>query len=351
MLTTLETRHVFLDTQVFVAANFQYDSRLLNTLTNYVQANKISLHLTTITIREIENNIHEAVRQAKQAANSMRKNGRILRNCTKTPFENVLRFSMEEITVELIAQFANFLENNRVNIIPIDNVSSSKIFDKYFTNKPPFSEGKKKHEFPDAFSLAALEDWCKSNKEKMYVVSGDCDLIQACKNNSVLITLSKLEELLDKASADIQTHEVAYRLHDYYEDLLESEVKRAYQDSGYWLEDAKGEVYEVYIERVRVLERHLVSVDEKKFSYQSTFKITLSANISYEDLTSMYFDSEEKKHFTLSYIRKTLIRDYICDASIDMYYSTEDVEREEIDYSVDIHIDRPVGLIVHEEGT
>lgn len=56
----------------------------------------------------------------------------------------------------------------------------------YFSNKPPF-EGKqdKKAEFPDAFTLAGLEEWAKKHGTALLLVTKDKGAIQYCLNQPV----------------------------------------------------------------------------------------------------------------------------------------------------------------------
>jgi hypothetical protein len=41
-----------------------------------------------------------------------------------------------------------------------DKVSVDKVMEKYFTEEYPFHGTDKKHEFPDAFALASIEQYC-----------------------------------------------------------------------------------------------------------------------------------------------------------------------------------------------
>ena len=70
MTTKLHTSHVFLDTQVFIAANFQFSSERLKRLADWSRAGKITLYLTDITIREIEGQIAEKIQVASSATDS-----------------------------------------------------------------------------------------------------------------------------------------------------------------------------------------------------------------------------------------------------------------------------------------
>lgn len=64
----------------------------------------------------------------------------------------------------MIDEFEQFLIEVDAEIISIEDISPTRVFEKYFGAKPPFSH-KKKSEFPDAFSLEAILKWLR----KVYI--------------------------------------------------------------------------------------------------------------------------------------------------------------------------------------
>ena len=106
---------------------------------------------------------------------------RILKNVSGPPLYNIFPgFDAEQTKQELRSQFHTFLDEVKANVLELTDISIEEVFEKYFAGIPPFANDKKKHEFPDAFSLAAIERWCKTSSGKMYVVSSDSDWQQVC---------------------------------------------------------------------------------------------------------------------------------------------------------------------------
>lgn len=91
-------------------------------------------------------------------------------------------------------RFDSFVENARVEIVASDNyVKVSEILHRYFSGMSPFSEaGKKKHEFPDAFALMALEAWAVRHETKVIVCSSDNDWKSFCKESRSLLHVEDL---------------------------------------------------------------------------------------------------------------------------------------------------------------
>jgi hypothetical protein len=100
----------------------------------------------------------------------------------------------------LHSRFGEFLKKAKFTFVPIE-ANISEIFDDYFAGTPPFGEGKKKSEFPDAFVLASLLSWLRPGRPKMYIVGKDPDLLKFCSGRSDLIQLDSVAQLLSLALA------------------------------------------------------------------------------------------------------------------------------------------------------
>lgn len=67
------------------------------------------------------------------------------------------------------------------------------LFDRYFAAQPPFAESsKKKHEFPDAVALLALEHWAGEHDTAVLVVSTDADWQRFCTAHPRLLWTNNL---------------------------------------------------------------------------------------------------------------------------------------------------------------
>lgn len=67
---------------------------------------------------------------------------------------------------------------------------------------PPFREGKKRKEFPDAFAIAILEVYAKKNNCVIAVVSYDADFKLACDRFPCLLYFNSLPALTELLLAD-----------------------------------------------------------------------------------------------------------------------------------------------------
>jgi predicted nucleic acid-binding protein len=162
----LKTSHVFIDTEVFISANFKFSSGRLKKVKDLLVANKITIHLTDITIKEVESNIEKAVSNLNSLIKDFQNKAKIIQNIE--PYDILFSYDSSKVLESIKADFSKFLKSWQakdsytyiapcINVISINAVSIESIFEKYFTQKAPFKDGKKKNEFPDAFVIAALE--------------------------------------------------------------------------------------------------------------------------------------------------------------------------------------------------
>jgi len=194
---SLKTRNVFVDTPVFFNLNFNFKSAALESLAELGACGKAKVLLTKITEGEVEKQVAEAVRMAHAATSNARGEAKILSNIEGTQFKGLFdRWNQEKVLDEIRGQLKSFQKEAKVTMIPVNNVSVDKVFAKYFSSKPPFgTTADKKHEFPDAFVLAGLRDWCKDSDSMTCVISTDKGV--CCSPNGPLIALTSLAQFLE----------------------------------------------------------------------------------------------------------------------------------------------------------
>ena len=167
---------VFVDTSIFVAEKYFAPNNRISALCNLVGDGIISLVSTKITDREILQHFKNEVCDAGKEINKKHK-ALISLKMTRPLF---LDNYQEELFRMCYAVFEKFQQKGSVNSIGFKYCNCNdveEIFDKYFRSEKPFNEGKKKHEFPDAFVLQMLESYCKKNGLKQIIIlSADNDM-------------------------------------------------------------------------------------------------------------------------------------------------------------------------------
>ncbi|VVN00176.1 PIN domain-containing protein [Pseudomonas fluorescens] len=191
----LISRVVFLDTNIFQGKNFQFLTHGLKALKDLIDSGEVRLLITSITISEVKSHISQKAKSAALEVKRLKKEAMILRNFPQLPvfgvFENISSSQIEE---QLFQDFEAFLSSENIEIVSIDVVPPSKVFESYFSVKAPFALGEKSKEFGDAFVLEALDHWAQENNMPIHLVSTDNDMHRFSVTHPMLSCVSSVDD-------------------------------------------------------------------------------------------------------------------------------------------------------------
>ncbi len=330
------TPHVFLDTQVFRKLNFNYNSDTFQQVIEFTKREKIFLYSTTITIKEVEAHLVREVQSAKTTLNKARKECQILSNLVDAQFDRLFHsFDAEKIIEKLIEQFANFTKETNTKLLPITDVPIEDIFKKYFQSEPPFREGKKKYEFPDAFVLAAIENWCINNKQKIYIVSGDQDIKIACEENIDLIWLEDVDKLIELLVVELENDEriacLGYEALEQNLDLIQQLVTEQFPQLGFYLNHYDGEVTDVIVKSVEIIDESLANIGEDFVLFKLNIEVYFDADISYDDLESSPWNSDDKEYIWINQIEESISQNVTIPVKVKLLTFECDISKAKIE--------------------
>ena len=229
----LLSRSISIDTSFIESQNFLAGSKIQE-LPILCKKSKISLFITDIIYREV---LARFLYNLKQTEEKTKKPKTLLSNSAKL-LRNFEEFSMyfdfppvdiKDLFQRFKADFDEWIRKNGIKVIPTGNLKIKKVFNDYFENRLPFNEGKKKHEFPDAFSLEAYIDYFNKKKTNTYLLTSDSDLL-GFENNRIipindvatlydLIIRNSPEALAERAIGYIETEFKSFK------SRLESDTK------------------------------------------------------------------------------------------------------------------------------
>lgn len=284
----LETQHVFVDTEIFIGELFNYQSKDLKRLAKLAESNQVFVHLTSVTVNEVKANIAEylskgvsALKKFKSARESKVLNG--LSDLYKNLFAD--RVEIKEALPVLVQQFQTYCETLQADVLIVEGVSIEEVFHKYFNQIAPFGSGDKKAEFPDAFVVGTLREWCKKNDEKLYVISNDNDFMTACENEDALIPLRELSDFLDILSAHLETerYNLADKILRLYLREIKERIAETVRDIPFYLDEEGGEVYRVTVKTVDIIRQDIIDISDSQATYSLTAKVDYSAEVTYAD--------------------------------------------------------------------
>ncbi|OJW21240.1 MAG: hypothetical protein BGO49_24835 [Planctomycetales bacterium 71-10] len=283
MSQNLEPIQVFIDTQVFDSENYNFESRDLKRLRHLASEGLINIKLTSVTLKEIESHVDERATEAFAALAKFRKSVAIL-NPLPNEYQRVLKLGEDRVRALFRSKLSKLLRSLNVEVIPVTEVSPDLIMDAYFNKKPPFGDGKKKAEFPDAFAAQALEEWSRRAGQKVIVVSGDEDWKKRCAESENLEHVARLVEAFEKAP-DLELAWKAKEQVSLVEDEIREEIWEKFTGMRFYLSEnvIDGQVHNVEVQDVALGRVFPVEARERRAVVNVDCKVVFSADVIYND--------------------------------------------------------------------
>jgi predicted nucleic acid-binding protein len=343
---------ILIDTNLFEATNFNYNTHQFKRLLELAAQGKVRLVTTEIVNQEVRAHIRQAVDDASTAAKKFRQEARVLADLALPGFEKVFKRLEKDAVVELLLiKFADLQKGLNTITVGCEGADTNQVFADYFAQKPPFGEGKKKSEFPDAFTLASSAKWTEANNRNLYIISDDEGVRESAKTYPTFTPLSSIDQLLNIVSA-LEAQEPTRLAHlwaDQNRETLQRAVALAFQQLDFYI-DEDGEVEDVNVRDVEVFDTNVAFAGDNRVTYLLLVDIKFDVKVRYVDPSSGIWDSEDKVMFGQETVRTTLERTHIADAKAEVQFSPRLPEAGEvldvvIDNSDDIAItvDEPYG--------
>jgi hypothetical protein len=289
--SALRTANVFLDTQVFVDAGFNYRSARLASITDLAASDRIRVFLTDITVRELQAGIKAAIEEARPS----RPKG-ILRNSELPQVTQLLELlDLGEVERELIGQLQVFLKNARVTVLRISGDSIEPVLERYFRRLPPFGAGKNKAEFPDALALETLRGWCRNCGQGMAVVSRDEGMRAACSGEGPLFHFPDLPKYLDAVASEQPAvyKFVREEVHLRHEEVLEL-ARIAFEDLEFYVPDLEVEILELELTDIEYEgEVEVVDLKATEATVELDAWLTFEVTARFVELGSGFYERED----------------------------------------------------------
>lgn len=296
----LETRHVFLDTETYKSFGHNLKSEPLAELTSHLREGALILHITDITLSEIERHIHEDA--AKAAIDILGTSKLIARWRARSPGTSLPELNAIDAVKLAETAFNEFTLTMtyvwKAQLHSALEIPASSVFDLYFQRKPPFDGNSK--EFPDAFVVLALARWCRGNELKMYVVTADAAMQRAASDTGVLLPVNSLQNLLQMVTA-AETPEVL----EHVDDLVVSQrfldqLEEKLQEGIGWLGTVyagdlpEGEAGDIRVTGTPEIERvSVLSASAGRIGVLLAVKMPVTVEVTYADLSKASYDKED----------------------------------------------------------
>ncbi len=354
----LKALNVFVDSSIFIGKNYGYEHLSFVALKDAVLAGRANLLITDVTIEEVKAHIDDDISKSSQALKKVRGAAKILRNIP-TLIDSVIFKDIDHASLgeQLSEQFEQFLIDAKAVTVPVSEANTKFVFDCYFKSAAPFGEGKKKSEFPDAFALSALNEWAESMQEDVIVVSQDSDMNGIEGQFPHLSVVSSLEEFLNKVTSYFD--ELAPIAQQLLEDNLkeiENLLEERFQWLGFILTDQDGDVNETRVIEVGDISAYLISLthgengEPAEAQFELTTTIAFEADVSYDNLETASYDSEDKVLIPWETVERTVQGSEVVQADLAVTFNTTEPHNVEI-VELALHTPQDVSVSTEEDDS
>jgi hypothetical protein len=298
----LQTRSVFLDTEVYIRHGLRFDHPNLARLRDLCAAHRLRLLITETVCGEIEREIGERVSDGLAGLARFQKSAAFLslpeNSSTSALFAKP---SAEELQAIAMSNWNRFLEGANAVRVPSTSVSGTLLLSLYFQQSPPFGPSSKKSEFPDAISAASLANWSKDFATPVYVISGDSDMARWCDTTETAFHIEQLPSFLDLFNRTEEAlTQTARDLYEKNVDIFREAIASAFESCGFHYEgDWEANVEDVSVNQVELQEVDVIVVEEGRALISVDADISYEAKVMASDYEHAVWDSEEKQYFHL----------------------------------------------------
>lgn len=282
-----KSKVVFIDTEQFDRNKLSFTNANFSRLADLVDAGQVRVVLTDVVVREVRRHILKAFSDARTTLSD--KFGGLFRNIENVPKPPVIEDEYwATAEKEVMDKFDAWRGRLKVEVIPLKPELATVVFDWYFALDGPFDSRKRKSEFPDAFSIACVEEWARQRREHVYAVSKDEAFKVMSREHLPSSSLTRLETL-PEFFALFPDPEVAAAIRQSLANFLDDESnfqfgERAFQQLDFYVDvddDESLEVEHVFVAWTDPRHRmHVVEAQHGKATLVGDLYVTFFAEIS-----------------------------------------------------------------------
>ncbi|RXZ36086.1 hypothetical protein D9O50_05880 [Oxalobacteraceae bacterium CAVE-383] len=297
----LQTRNVFIDTQAFVKAGLDFQSKTIQAFTEACELGEFNHIATTITIQEIQDKITDAISEGLSRVLDFRRKAKLLEGSNDPIIAGLFAtYDPAQVQTRALEVFQSFIDDCKTTALDLKKVDADEVFRRYFRHEAPFQEGKKKDEFPDAFSLLAVEAHL-GEKEECYIVSEDGDLRAFCEVNKRFLLIENLGKLLDiyNSHDDERSESIKSYLVD-HEDGIKEEIEKQINEADFYnastWEDADVVLHKVLA--VQEYDPDIIRIDDESCLVAFEVAVLYEVQVEGPDFINGIYDRESGRLIT-----------------------------------------------------
>lgn len=302
--------NVLLDTNIFMAAKYNFAGGSLRNLKKYCENETVTLFTNDIICREVHSHIDEDVGlMARQAKNAIKNNGELVNAISRETYA-MIETTLMGASDALHAQFDTYIAG--ATLLPNEGLSIEVLFGDYFGKRAPFEGNeKKKWEFPDAAVIMSIKRYLEENCDaSLHVVTDDNGWHNALEGIRGVSVYKNLSELLTRIAEE---EELYTQVTQYMEACVE-ELRYA-AENWFVCQDWSAcidsidmciecdELVDIYITAIELSPEGVEYIDREGEFASALFAGTASfyLGFNYVDHTNEVYDREDRVYYNTIY--------------------------------------------------
>jgi hypothetical protein len=299
--------YAFVDTSALEAKAFNFSSELFTAFAHACQARNVVLLLPRSTGQEIERHvIDRALEGIHDIAAGFRKAPFLSgwEDWPKLVLGNAFERSARRQARRILAEFWQ-----RFCTEPVDysKTNLDEVMRWYERGLAPFGDGKKKHEFPDAFAISALLARAKESHSEVAVISLDRDFRRACEQHHELLYFSNIASFTETL---LRSDERVAEMRQLLENSRASLEACIWQEFASLMfhpaEDENAEITEAEVIETTRFEANVIAIGENEFTVDYAATLKFSATVTCDDPDTYHRDPDTKDYFALETVTGTV---------------------------------------------
>ncbi len=194
---------IFIDTNIFRGVGFNFSAARIEAIKEVAKRSKITLIIPKPVEIEIKRHMHNMASENVSALKAVNSKSFLLKKMICWPLNiYTAKELIDELYKGLLADYDEFLALFEVVRLDYNKLDMTNVMRCWEFHEPPFSE-KKPNEFIDAISLSIIQQYQKSIRSRVAIISGDGDLKSACELSSELVYYENILAFSESHNPDV----------------------------------------------------------------------------------------------------------------------------------------------------
>lgn len=296
--------NVFLDTNIFINAKYNFAGGSLASLKRLCDKDTVALFTNDIVFREVQHHIkHDVSQMARQAKNGIKNHGELVNAISLQTYQTI-EDTLLHASDNLVLAFETFM--NEATVLPNDGLSVVELFNDYFENNAPFENREaKKSEFPDAVAIMSIKRYiAETENSAIYIVTDDNgwhNALSGCEGVHLYKDLKTLLTEIYKSEEEELYVQIAQYMGENLQAVQESIEQWFYAQD--WTSSVDNielciecdEIEDLFVSAVKLTPNGIQYIDKDNGRAVASFSgiATIDLEFSYIDHTQEIYDRED----------------------------------------------------------